>query len=62
MKKAIVAKLVHDGSRTKIFGNLQQSKYEIKYKLNAYLRSNANICEFKKYLKLTDRNILKRNP
>ena len=53
MKKAIVAKLVHDESRTEIFGNLQQLKYETKFKLNAYLRSNTNICKYKKYPKLS---------
>ena len=53
MKKAIVAKLVHDESRTEIFGNLQQLKYETKYNLNAYLRSNTNIYKSKKYLKLS---------
>ena len=48
MKKAIAAKLVHDESRTEIFGNLWQLKYETKYELNAYLRSNTNIYKYKK--------------
>ena len=53
MKKAIVAKLVHDESRTEIFGNLQQLNYETKFNLNAYLRSNTNIYKYKKYPKLS---------
>ena len=62
MKKAILVNLVHDESHTEIFENLQQLKHELKYKFNAYLRSNANVCEYKKYLKLSNRNILKHNP
>ena len=53
MKKTIAAKLVHDESRTEIFGNLQNLKYETKFNLNAYLRSNTNIYKYKKYPKLS---------
>ena len=33
-----------------IFGNLQQLKYEITYKLDVYSHSNTNISKYKKHL------------